>query len=1234
MINTCCAGLLCIRGEIMDIHLLNVMMSSDKFKEERAYWQKQLDGDIHIGTLFDGILQPSIQTGEPNVQILSLSFPDELSARLIRMSGGSNLALYILLLSGFQHLLYRYYGHQDMLLGMPLTPEQVEDFRSSHLLAIRGKVDETASFRQLVLHTKSEVMSARTYWHFPYDKMAEKLGRLPEECELKTVLYMKGIHEEPILDEGAHCSLAFDRVDQRLQMTLRYGAISLESSQPERLCSHYIRLLEQTTALPDQPLSMSQLLSLEEENEIMERWNRSPRLFLPEARSVCALFLEQVNRIPNQTAVIEGDRQISYQSLEEQSNQLARLLIASGVTAKSPVPVMMAGSMELIITILAVFKAGGTYIPLHPEYPMERIRHILMELDARIILTGLLETNVHRALEEMTLAMPSGSGIEMIELDAAPWRIEDGSGLSFVPDMNGLAYILYTSGSTGEPKGVGVEQRNLSAYVNAFQAEFQLNSTDKVLQQAASTFDTYMEEVFPALTAGATLVIVQREQLLDIHGLVQLLDRHKVTLVSTTPHILRELNRMPNLASVRTIISGGDVLKIADIGHLLTYTNVYNTYGPTETTVCALYEKLSSETVDPIPVGRPIQGYFVYIGDRHGRMLPVGVPGEICISGNGVSRGYIGLQELTDQKFVESPFVEGERMFRTEDIGMWTAEGRMLFLGRMDKQVKVRGHRIELAEVERHLNRYGPIDECVVLTTGVEGEKVLTAYIVADTELYVMDIRQYLMSLLPEYMLPSRYIQISHMPRTIHGKIDTRELLNQRQSLHFGMNYAPSTNELEHQLVQVWRTLLEMERIGIDDDFFQLGGHSLLVIRMEVELENLGIRVLPSILYDNPTIRMLAAVLEENPGLADSYESENNGQPSGVVKINKTSSSLGMEHSQLAHSGGYQPFNEVFFKLCFYNSLFPIVLQQNKSIHPFFIHHVDEYLWSENKQFLVNGFFSCRKDTDILGDLGIGYEMVKASEDIIQDVSRAVLNAKPVIVWADVYYTSIRNDTYLKKHIPHTWLVYGADPINQTFTVMEHKHHDNLSYEERIVSYQDLSDSYHGYIEHFNMENHTFYTFYNKHYPVIHQRDASSKQLEAYWKIYVDHIEEQQERIENSLARLEESVPQFEAVVQDQHVVSSIAEDWVISLHKLISAKKAEVYRCANLTGADSRLTHIRERIVMEWSDIRAVLAKYVLTSSYKPTSFHKLPEIYRNISVLEREYYDELVKSHMMGRI
>ncbi|WP_339305528.1 amino acid adenylation domain-containing protein [Paenibacillus sp. FSL R5-0519] len=1218
----------------MDIHLLNVMMSSDKFKEERAYWQKQLDGDIHIGTLFDRIQQPSIQTSEPNVQVLSLSFPDELSARLIRMSGGSNLALYILLLSGFQHLLYRYYGQPDMLLGMPLTPEQVEDFRSAHLLAIRGKVDETASFRQLVLHTKAEVMSARTYWHFPYDKMAEKLGRIPEECALKTVLYMKGIHEEPILDERTQCSLGFDRVDQRLHMTLRYGAIPLEPSQPDRLCSHYIRLLEQTTALPDQPLSMSQILSLEEENEIMEEWNRSPRLFLPEARSVCAQFLEQVNKAPEQTAVIEGERQISYHSLEEQSNQLARLLITSGVTAESSVPVMMAGSIELIITILAVFKAGGTYIPLHPEYPLERVRHILMASNARILLTGLLEKDVHQALEEMTLAMSSGSGIAMMKLDDAPWRAEDGSGLRIVPDMNGLAYILYTSGSTGEPKGVGVEQRNLSAYVNAFQAEFQLNATDRVLQQAASTFDTYMEEVFPALTAGATLVVVQREQLLDIQGLVQLLDRHQVTLVSTTPHILKELNRMPNLTSVRTFISGGDVLKVADIGHLLTYTDVYNTYGPTETTVCALYEKLSSESMDPIPVGRPIQGYFVHIGDHHGRMLPVGVPGEICISGKGVSRGYIGLQELTEQKFSESPFVEGARMFRTGDTGMWTAEGRVLFLGRMDKQVKVRGHRIELAEVERHLNRYGPIAESVVLTTGVEGEKVLTAYIVADTELYVMDIRQYLISLLPEYMLPSKYIQISHMPRTIHGKIDTRELLNQKQSLHFGMNYAPPETELQHQLVNVWCTLLEMDQIGIDDDFFQLGGHSLLVIRMEVELENLGIRVLPSILYDNPTIRMLATVLEENPELGDSYASENHGQVSGIIKVNKTLSSMDVEHSRLARSDGYHPFNDVFFKLCFYNSLFPIVLQQKKSILPFFIHHVDEYLWSEKKQFLVNGFVSCRKDTDILDDLGVGYEMVKISEDIIQDVSRAVLDARPVIVWVDVYYTSIRNDTYLKKHIPHTWLVYGADPINQTFTVMEHKHHDNLSYEERTVSYQDLSDSYHGYIEHFNMENHTFYTFYNKHYPVIHQRDAGAKQLEDYWKIYVDHIEEQKERVEKSLVRLEESVPQFEFVVQDPHLVSSMAEDWVISLHKLISAKKAEVYRCANLTGADSQLTHIRERIVMKWSDIRAVLAKYVLTSSYKPTSFHKLPEMYRNISVLEREYYDELVQSYTTGRI
>ncbi|WP_342552906.1 amino acid adenylation domain-containing protein [Paenibacillus sp. FSL R7-0652] len=1214
----------------MDIHLLNIMMSSDKFKEERTYWQDKLAGDIQIAKALERMGPLADHADSSTANVYSQSIPHELSVRLIHMSGGSNLALYILLLTGFQHLLYRYSGIPDLLIGMPLTLEQAEELDQSHLLAIRGKADGNASFREQVLHVKSEVMSARTYWHFPFDKIAEKLGRLPEESRLQTAVYMKGIHAEPAADSELRTVLEIERTDQQIEIHLHYQGRPVEPSQSERLCSHYIRLLEQAVQSPDESMFPLQLLSTEEELEIME-WNQGAFTFASAERSIISRFQEQVNRTPEQIAIIDGERQITYLALDRQSNQLARLLMSTGVTSGTMVPVMMDNSIELILTILAVFKLGAVYIALHPEYPAARIRRILEETEAGVLITGRMEeSGLHTWADT---AQSLSSTVDIIHLQDTSWTGQDESALEYEGDLGDLAYVLYTSGSTGQPKGVVVEHRSLSAYVNAFQAEFQLRPGDRMLQQAVSTFDTYMEEVFPALTAGASLVVVDRQQLLDIHGLVDLLDSCEITHVSTTPHILRELNRMPRLRTVRTFISGGDVLKMADIDQLLTYGDVYNTYGPTETTVCALYEKLSESSVEPIPAGKPIQGYFVHIADPHGRMLPVGVPGEICISGPGVARGYYKLREMTNQKFGRSPYAEGERMFRTGDIGMWSAEGQVLFLGRQDHQVKIRGHRIELVEIERHLDRHASVKESIVIPVGSKGEKTLTAYLVSESELYVSEIRGYLRSCLPEYMLPSKYIRITQIPRTIHGKIDVQELMNQKQSLESGTLYSPPESELEHQLVQVWSELFQTESVGIDDDFFQLGGHSLLVIRMEIELERVGHHVQPTMIYDHPTIRELARVLEErNEAALQLGGNHDSLQDSGPGQYSKTLLTNG-NGSKTAGTYGYVPFNDVFFKVCFYNSLFPIIMQQKKSIYPFFIHHVDEYLWSDHQQFIVNGWIMCRNDTDILEELGVGFETKVISEDIIQDVEQSLLDARPVIIWVDAYYASIRTDAYLKKHIPHTWLIYAVDPLNQTFTIMEHKHHDNLSYEEKTISYQDLKDSYAGYIQQFNMEAHTFYSFHNRHQPALHQLHASPEQLDHYWQTYADHLEREEARVDSSLERLEQSADAFENLVHNPDSLFSAAEEWVTALHKLVNAKKAELYRCAQLTGSGSPLTVIREQITAEWSSIRAVLAKYVLTSTYKPSSFHKLPEIYRRIAVLEREFYDKVSSTPAIGR-
>ncbi|MCU0288965.1 MAG: amino acid adenylation domain-containing protein, partial [Acidobacteria bacterium] len=575
--------------------------------------------------------------------------------------------------------------------------------------------------------------------------------------------------------------------------------------------------------------------------------------------------------------------QLTYNELNDQSDRLAGLLIEKGVLPDDIIAIKLERSIEMIIGIMGILKSGGAYLPIDPGYPQERIDYMLKDSGAQILITNN-ERNTNNCQLTIVNAQLSTNiprrGLQRSTFDLP--RIQHSN----------LAYVIYTSGSTGRPKGVMVEHHNVIAYINGFYHEFFINERDTVLQQASFSFDVFVEEIYPILLRGGKIAIASKEVIRDPDVLFDFLLKHDITIISVSPLLLNEIDKMTNPGSIRILISGGDVLKGEYIRNLSRKRQVYNTYGPTETTVCASYYKCSHADYTNVPIGKPIANYKVYVLDRTGGLLPIGVPGELCIAGNGVTRGYLNRPELTAERFKRnvirhSPIViskfqrngnssnppndhcpmTNDYFYKTGDLARWLNDGNIEFLGRLDQQVKIRGFRIELGEIETKLLKHPGIKEVLVSMEKEErGDIYLCAYYVAKDEYEISEFRDYLAGELPDYMIPSFFVQIEKFPLTVNGKIDYRAL--PKPSLKGSKIYIAPRDEIEKKLVEIWADILGLNElnvsqlktsIGIDDNFFQLGGHSLKTTILAARIHKIfNVKIPLTVIFKKPTIRYLS----------------------------------------------------------------------------------------------------------------------------------------------------------------------------------------------------------------------------------------------------------------------------------------------------------------------------------------------------------------------------------------
>ncbi|OTA15176.1 Amino acid adenylation [Xenorhabdus vietnamensis] len=673
-------------------------------------------------------------------------------------------------------------------------------------------------------------------------------------------------------------SLDVDDFDDGFSLTAQCS----QQINPARINAYMNTVLEGLVAAlrqaPERAIESIDILSLTERTQLLETFNNTA-VDYPQDALIHQLFEQQVERTPDAIALIFGENQLSYAELNQQANQLAHQLIASGVRPDDRVAICVDRSLDMIIGMYGILKAGAGYVPLDPEYPVERLTYQLSDSKPALLLTqqhlqGLLPTH------DLPIWLMDDE-THQNNVAKQPVHNPDTHQLGLEPHH--LAYIIYTSGSTGMPKGVMLEHRNVASFIHAQHQISEPKLGEHILQFATVAFDTSVSDIFPTLASGATLVLRPAHIRVPNAEFIDFLNLHKITIIDVPTAFwhqwIQEMkaDRMGFSPYLNTVIVGGEK---AESRHLVSWQSLpetqrcrwINSYGPTETTVTATNLILSDNTypiTDTIPIGHPHANTQIYILDKSGQLAPIGVSGEIHIGGNGVARGYLNRPDLTAERFVPDPFSKkaDARLYKSGDLGRWLPDGNIEYLGRNDFQVKIRGFRIELGEIEAQLAACEGVKDVVVIAREEKtGDKRLIAYVIPQTGITLKpaDLREQLSSSLMEYMLPSAFVMLDAFPLSANGKLDRKALPAPDRSATVSRGYEAPQGETEQKLAAVWQSILELEQVGRHDNFFELGGHSLLVVSLIEQLRQQGLSIDVSAVFSAPTLAAMSARLNQD----------------------------------------------------------------------------------------------------------------------------------------------------------------------------------------------------------------------------------------------------------------------------------------------------------------------------------------------------------------------------------
>ena len=820
----------------------------------------------------------------------SFSLSRALTAELVSLGQRMDINLYILLLTAFKILIFRYTNQEDIVVAQLITSSNQKIMKDSNdifqnVQLLMTDLAGQSTYRELVERVREVISDVQKYWNLPLGALVKKFpAKFPSSqgFMFQVLFGFQGLSDKPPgydyiyglpfgpggQEISCELTLFVEEGHENLTGFFAYNSYLYESSTIDRIIGHFETLLTSIVAQPDNPILSLPILTTREQHQLLVEWNRTHTSY-PNDFHIMQLFEVQAEKTPNAIAVIDGDRELTYGDLNRRSNKLARYLRAQGLKADVPVGICMERSLEMVIGLLGILKAGGAYIPLDPSYPADRLVFMIKDAAPPFLVTQAKFIEKLPHLESQIIALDS------------QWKMisdERMENLGNQVTSENLAYIIYTSGSTGKPKGAKIPHRGISNHMFWLQSEFHINQSDRILQKTPFSFDAAVWEFYAPLLTGGQLVMATPGGHRDSHYLIQTIIRYGITILQVVPTQLQMLLDNPDIiqcASLRIVFCGGEPLPARLITlfiEKLPAAKLYNLYGPSEATIdTTVWQCKPLIPQAPVPIGRPIANVQTYILDRTMQPVPIGLAGELYIGGAGVGSGYLNRPELTAEKFLQNPFHDNPeaRLYKTGDMVRYRADGNIEFLGRFDDQVKIRGFRIELGEVEAALQEHPSVRKVVVIAREDPlGNKQLIAYIVLEkiNPPTQSEWRQFLSHKLPEYMIPSAFIILDELPLHPNGKVDRKSLPEPelRRSV-IGSELVQPRTVVEEILVNIWTKTLAIEQVGVYDNYFDLGGDSIRSIQISALANQAGLQLTSGQILQHQTIADLAAVASTGP---------------------------------------------------------------------------------------------------------------------------------------------------------------------------------------------------------------------------------------------------------------------------------------------------------------------------------------------------------------------------------
>ena len=853
---------------------------SEEFKSSKEYWVNQFEDEIPLLNMPTTYTRPSVQSFEGSNYHITLS--NNIFNKVNEIASKLNITPYMLMLSCYYILLSKYTSQDDIVVGTPIVGRELPELSNMlgmfvNTLALRNKVNHSLTFEEFSITIKNNCLNSFKNQSYPFDMLVKdlKINRDTSRNPLFDVMFVYQNNGYPKINfkdtkteyfvpynSVSKFDLSLEVIPLNNEYSLRFEYCTKLFNEDfiKRFSSHYINILNVILENNKIKIADIDMLSSEEKHQILYEFNNT-KVEYPKDKTIIDLFEQQVEKTPNNIAVIFEDRKLTYKELNEKANQLARYLIKNGISKNSIVGIIVPRCLEILIGILGILKTGACYLPIDPSLPEERINYMLQNSNTSILLKT---TNIKNISFNKTINIDI-SNEEIYELKK--------TNINMNINLEDLSYVIYTSGSTGRPKGVALKHKslyNLANYLNdtvSYFKDIYLNLS--IASITTISFDIFIFETLLSLQRGLKVVIANENEQTNPSLLDNLIAKYHIKAIQMTPSrmeiLINNKDCMPHLSNLKYITLAGEALSSSLKNELLKLGNItiYNGYGPSETTVFSTFTNVTEQ--EYITIGKPLSNTYMYVLDKNNHLCPIGVPGELYISGDGVGIGYLNNKDLTNKSFIMDPFNKGLTMYKTGDLVKYLPNNELHYMGRTDNQVKIRGLRIELDEIAKWIREYKDVNKVIISSNKDKNSRqYIVAYLTVTNRISINDLKTFLRNYIPGYMIPTHFIILDDFPYLPNGKINKNALPMPNNSLTNVKKYVAPSNKLEIDIIQVFEKLLSISPISTDDNFFDIGGDSLTAMSLQLELLKLNISITYSDIFMFPTVKELSEHILSN----------------------------------------------------------------------------------------------------------------------------------------------------------------------------------------------------------------------------------------------------------------------------------------------------------------------------------------------------------------------------------